>query len=50
MLYLDSATTIQGLMLYRDYSSAKLVYRRDITDNPAFKEGNRQEGVPHDDS
>ena len=66
MLYLDSATTIQGVTLYRDYSSAKLVYyqprhprlareggepmfqlliyRRDITDNPAFKEGNRLGG------
>ena len=66
MLYLDSATTIQGVTLYRDYSSAKrvyyqprhprlareggepmfqlLIYRRDITDNPAFKEGNRLGG------
>jgi hypothetical protein len=41
VLYLDSATTIQVVTLYREYGSAKLSYRRDITGNPAFKEGNR---------
>ena len=66
MLYLDSATTLQGVTLYRDYSNPKrlyymprhprlareageplfqlLIYRRDITDNPAFKEGDHLGG------
>ena len=66
MLYLDSATTIEGITLFRDYNSSSrlyylprfprlsreageplfqlLIYRRDITDNPAFREGDRLGG------
>lgn len=61
MLYLDSALSLEGLTLYRDYSVPSrffylpghprltreagdsmfqlLIFRRDITDNPAFREG-----------
>jgi hypothetical protein len=45
VLYLDSATTVQVVTPYRDYSSGKLVHRRNTTDNPAFKEGNQLGGL-----
>jgi hypothetical protein len=66
MLSLESALSVDGLTIYRDYNDSKaffyappnpkvareggqplfqlLIYRRDITDNPSFKAGDRPGG------